>query len=71
MKRFLWHYTNIECQPHLVTWDMVTKPVEEGNLVIRHMRDLNLASMAKLGYKIPNEQESLLARVLCYKYHKG
>lgn len=53
---------------HLVAWENVTKPKKEGGLGIRSMRQSNSAFMAKLGWRVLSEPQSLWSRVLRAKY---
>jgi len=40
MRRFLCGGTANECKPHLVQWDIVTRPKKQGGLGFRSMRQL-------------------------------
>ena len=42
---------------HLVARDTVAQPMGMGALDIRPMRELNFASMAKLGWRLLNEHD--------------
>ena len=57
-------------QGYLVSWDIVTRP-KEGGLEIRAMRQLNSAFLVKMGWRMMNEMESLWARVIHHKDHRG
>ncbi|KAJ8447113.1 hypothetical protein Cgig2_022842 [Carnegiea gigantea] len=71
VRRFLWAGTNTERKLYLVAWDIITRPIEEGGLGIRAMRELNSASMTKLRWRLIHDPETLWARVLRHKYCKG
>ena len=53
---------------HLVSWEKVCKPKTEGGLGIRKSRDMNKALIAKVGWRLLYDTESLWARVLRSKY---
>lgn len=53
---------------HLVKWDKVTKSRQEGGVGIRCTRDMNTAFLAKLGWRMETEKDSLWVQVLKDKY---
>ena len=71
VRTFLWGDTNEKRRTHLINWDMVTKCKQQGGLGIRKMHNLNIALMAKLGWKLLTEKEKLWARVITNKYMRG
>ena len=71
IRRFLWAGTSGERKAHLVAWATVTRSVSEGGLGIPASRELNSASMAKLGWRMLQEPEALWVRVLRHHYCKG
>lgn len=56
---------------HLVSWDKICKPKMEGGLGIRVSRDMNKALIAKVGWRLLHDTESLWASVLRSKYSVG
>ncbi|XP_031124258.1 uncharacterized protein LOC116026974 [Ipomoea triloba] len=56
---------------NLVSWDTVTKEKVAGGLGIRRLQDMNRACMAKLGWHLIHEKESLWAQTLLTKYKTG
>ena len=44
---------------HLINWETVIKEKEDGDLGVRRMRSMNLAFMAKLGWRLLLEQNEL------------
>ena len=56
---------------HLVSWEKICKPKAEGGLGIRGSRDMNKALIAKVGWRLLRDSESLWARVLRSKYNVG
>lgn len=55
----------------LVGWSNVTKKKEHGGIGIKRMHDMNLAFLAKLGWRLLNESSSLWVRVLWGKYMRN
>ena len=53
---------------HLVGWEKVIRPKEEGGLGIQLARTKNIALLAKLNWRMYHENEALWARVLLTKY---
>jgi len=64
----MWGGTAHERKPHLVQWDIVTRPKSQGGLGLQSMRQLNSTCLSKQGWKILEEEESLWTRVLKNKY---
>ena len=56
---------------HLVSWDKVCRPKSDGGLGIRGSRDMNKALIAKVGWRLLQDTESLWARVIRCKYAVG
>ena len=56
---------------HLVRWETVTRMKEIGGLGVRGMRNMNLAFMAKLGWRLLTKPNDLWAKVLHFKYIRG
>ncbi|KAA3472642.1 non-LTR retrotransposon transposase [Gossypium australe] len=66
-KRFLWVGDHMKKSIHQVSWNTVCLEKDRGGLGIRSMRQANLTSLAKLGWRFLTERESLWARVLAEK----
>ncbi|XVE95435.1 hypothetical protein REPUB_Repub02eG0096900 [Reevesia pubescens] len=71
IRRFLWGEINGERKLHALNWDRVILPKEKGGLNIRDMRKTNLAYLAKLGWHIVNDSQSLWVDILRSKYMKN
>nr|GMC97865.1 putative RNA-directed DNA polymerase [Ipomoea batatas] len=71
IRKFMWGGNDNKRSLNLVGWDTVTKPKELGGLGIRKTRDMNIAFMAKLGWRLFDEKDSVWAQVLRSKYLKG
>ncbi|XP_074301475.1 uncharacterized protein LOC141632870 [Silene latifolia] len=70
-RRFLWGGDEDKRGISLMSWDVVTKEKSDGGLGLRSMRQVNTAFMAKLGWRMLSEPNSVWARVLRHKYCKG
>lgn len=69
VRRFLWGSTTHQRKCHLVQWNIVTKPKELGGLGLRSAKDMNMAFLAKLGWRFINsEKDALWVRILAAKY---
>lgn len=71
IRRFIWGGTPEQRKCHLIRWDTVTKPKEAGGLGIRATKEVNLAFMAKLGWRILVDRDSLWVRIMRAKYAHG
>lgn len=68
-RRFIWGGAGSDTKTiSLVNWETVTRSKAKGGLGIRRLQDLNLACMAKLGWRIRCEENSLWAQTLSTKY---
>lgn len=67
-KRFLWGGDASKRRMHLVAWDTVCTPPEGGSLNCRRMEHLNLALLAKTGWRALHEKDKLWSGVLHSKY---
>ncbi|KAG7540165.1 Ribonuclease H domain [Arabidopsis thaliana x Arabidopsis arenosa] len=67
-RSFLWGSNNETKKQHLVSWKRVCCHKSEGGLGIRAAHDMNKALLAKLGWRLLNDHNSLWARVLRCKY---
>lgn len=55
----------------MINWKKIAKPKSKGGLWLRPMRDLNLAYVAKLGWRWLNNQSVIWAKTLTMKYANG
>ena len=67
-KNFLWGELEGERKVHLVAWENVNRAKVEGGLGIKSMRQVNAAFLAKLGWRLLAEPQSLWSRILRAKY---
>lgn len=68
---FLWRSTNKRRRQHLIAWNRVCSPKQEGSLGIRGSSEMNKAMLAKLGWRLVQDKTSLRAMVLRSKYRVG
>ena len=66
---FLWGSTTEKKKLHLVGWNKIIKPKEEGRLGIPAARTRNTALHAKLNWRLYQEKDSLWAKVVLNKYY--
>jgi hypothetical protein len=65
---FLWGGMNDEFKCHLVEWDKVCAPIDEGGLGIRNMRRFNQALLGKWLWRFAHEEGAWWRSVLVAKY---
>ncbi|XVF17280.1 hypothetical protein REPUB_Repub10bG0106100 [Reevesia pubescens] len=65
---FLWGGSADTERNHLVSWDKVCSPRNQGGLGLRKIKDYNLAMLAKTGWSLHTRQESLWCEVFKAKY---
>lgn len=70
-RSFLWGSTVEKRKQHLVAWDRVCLPKEDGGLGIRSAKPMNQALLGKVGWRLIHDRDSLWARVLRKKYKVG
>lgn len=75
VRSFIWDGPNKERIELVVwlnhKWDKVTQPKKRGGLGIQCTMDMNMALMAKLGWRMLNDTNSQWANVLVNKYMGG
>ncbi|KAG7615876.1 Ribonuclease H domain [Arabidopsis thaliana x Arabidopsis arenosa] len=70
-RSFLWGSTSEKRKQHLISWKRVCTPKQEGGLGIKRAQDMNKALLAKLGWRLLTDHQSLWARILRRKYKVG
>lgn len=69
--RYLWAGPDLSKKMHLVKWDHVCKPYEEGGLNVRRVKDMSTAGVMKLIWWIAaKKKNSLWVRWVHSKYLK-
>lgn len=69
-RNFIWGTTD-EKKIHLLSWNTLVSPKEEGGLGIQKTAFKNKALHAKLAWKMFNNQNSLWASLLIHKYSRN
>ncbi|CAL1413056.1 unnamed protein product [Linum trigynum] len=68
IRSFVWGSSEGKRKVHLISWDKVCKPKNQGGLGLRSARNMNLAYMVKLAWNLFNNEEDLWVKVLQGKY---
>ncbi|CAL1367787.1 unnamed protein product [Linum trigynum] len=65
---FVWGSQVGKRKVHLISWETICKPKNQGGLGLRTAKSLNLAYMVKLAWHVLNNEKDLWVRVLQGKY---
>ncbi|XP_031099664.1 uncharacterized protein LOC116003863 [Ipomoea triloba] len=68
IRDFLWGSSEGERKCHLVRWETVTKSKAYGGLGIRKMEPMNRAFLAKLGWRLIQNEDSIWSQIFKAKY---
>ena len=71
VRRFIWGDDENKNHIHLISWDTLQRPRNEGGVGLRSTRQANSAFLTKLGWRVLTEPNALWSRVLRQKYCKG
>ena len=71
VRQFVWGSRLEKRKLHLLSWATMTSSTNKGNLGIKNMHGMNLAFMAKFGWRMIHEHGSLWTRALSTKYIRG
>jgi hypothetical protein len=66
--RYWWAQQENENKMHWLSWEILTKPKSEGGLGFRDLYGFNMAMLARQGWRMLTDPESLCARVLKARY---
>jgi len=67
-KNFWWGHSNEKPTLSMISWDSICKPKKEGGLGFRKFKCFNLALLAKQGWRLLHQPDSLAAQVLKVRY---
>lgn len=70
-KRFIWGGNEDKRGTHLLSWETLQRPKEQGGIAITSTKQANAAFLTKLGWRVITEPDALWSRVLRQKYCKG
>lgn len=70
-RRFVWGGDDEKRKIHLISWERLQQPFDNGGLGLRSARQINAAFLTKLGWRVLTEPNALWSRVLHNKYCKG
>ena len=59
-RQFIWGSAKHKKRIHLITWDKVCKPKQEGGLGFRKAKEINLACMTKLAWEMVNNPKKVV-----------
>jgi hypothetical protein len=66
--RFWWAQQDKERKMHWVSWEQMCKTKEKGGLGYRDLHMFNLATLARQGWRLIQNPDSLCAQILLAKY---
>jgi hypothetical protein len=66
--RYWWSNQDEDNKIHWISWEKLIKPKEEGGLGFRDIHTFNMAMLAKQGWRLIHNPDSLCAQVLRDKY---
>lgn len=70
-RNFLRGITQTQRKQHLIAWKCVCRPKKDGGLGLQKAQNMNKALLAKVGWHLIQDNNSLWARVLRSKYKVG
>ncbi|CAN1173743.1 Putative ribonuclease H protein At1g65750 [Linum perenne] len=70
IRNFVWGGSLTKSKVHLLAWDSICRPKDQGGLGLRKARELNQAYLMKLGWTILNSPDKLWVQVMTNKYLK-
>ena len=70
---FVWGSLPEERKPHLLSWNIVCRPKEQGELELQKAKEMNEAFLMKLVWNILSHPDkvSQTSKSSCFKIHKG
>lgn len=70
-RSFIWGSIDGNRKQHLVSWEKICKPKREGGLGIRLAKEMNVALLAKFGWRMLNTEDGLWVNILGKKFRVG
>ncbi|XP_021717958.1 uncharacterized protein LOC110685744 [Chenopodium quinoa] len=71
LRRFIWGGNEDKNKVHILAWDTLQKPKDQGGIGISSAKQANAAFLTKLGWRVLTKPNLLWSRVLRAKYCKG
>ncbi|EOY20770.1 Ribonuclease H protein [Theobroma cacao] len=68
-RNFLWGSDESHRKIHLIKWEQLCRPKDEGGMGIRKLKLMNEAFLLKLLWQLRERQKVLWARILCKRYN--
>jgi len=68
--RYWWSQNDKVNKMHWLSWEKLKRPKEQGGLGFRDAHAFNMAMLAKLGWRLIQNPESLCAKILRAKYYR-
>ena len=69
ISRYFWAHQDKDNKIHWLSWDKLTRSKKEGGLGYKDLYTFNMAMLAKQGWRLLTNPDSLCARVLKAKYY--
>ncbi|WZZ66780.1 hypothetical protein YC2023_078150 [Brassica napus] len=70
-RSFIWGSGEGNRKQHMVAWERICKPKREGGLGLRSAKGMNIALLAKLGWRLLNTHDGLWVQILRKKFRVG
>lgn len=70
-RAFIWSSSEGNRKQHLIAWEKICKPKREGGLGIRSAKEMNIALLGKLGWRLLNTHDALWVKILRKKFRVG
>lgn len=66
--RFWWAQQQNEAKTHWLSWDVLTRSKKDGGLGYKELHAFNLSMLAKQGWRLLTDPDTLCAKVLKARY---
>lgn len=71
MSRFWWGHKSNQGRVHWMSWERLGAPKNRGGMGFRDLEVFNLALLAKQGWQLLTNPNSLVAHIMKEKYYRG